>query len=165
MSSKGKGYLQIPQHTNDTDLTSTCSHPKRNILRLITSNALATTCLASLLLNFICFFHSFLSLRLSSERDVSLYAEISRDTPTPYRDDSIFAPRNRTLSDAAWDAWVADPGIVALPHDWVKAKMLPSAQKWPWDGDKGVYLLNGFQNIHCLVRQELPERHASKLIQ
>jgi hypothetical protein len=84
-------------------------------------------------------------------REQSLYAGLERDIPIPFRDDTIFSPHNRSLSDAAWDQWVVDPGIVALPHDWVKAKMLPQAQRWPWDKEKGVYLLNGFHNIHCLV--------------
>lgn len=85
----------------------------------------------------------------------SLYAGLERDVPTPYRDKTIFVSHNRSIADAAWDAWVVDPGIVALPHEWVKAKMLPQAQHWPWDKDKGIYLLNGFHNIHCLVRRLL----------
>ncbi|KAL8819487.1 MAG: hypothetical protein Q9191_007724 [Dirinaria sp. TL-2023a] len=82
--------------------------------------------------------------------DVSLYARLERDVPTPFRDDTIFSHPNRTIADEAWNSWVVDPGIVALPHSWVKGKMLPQAQKWPWDGDKGVYLLNGYHNLHCL---------------
>ena len=83
--------------------------------------------------------------------DRSLYAGLERDVPTPYRDDTIFVNHNRSIADAAWDSWVVDPGIVALPHEWVKRKMLPQAQHWPWDKNKGIYLLNGFHNIHCLV--------------
>ena len=86
-----------------------------------------------------------------TSRDRSLYAGLERDVPTPYRDDTIFANHNRSIADAAWNSWVVDPGIVALPHEWVKRKMLPQAQHWPWDKDKGIYLLNGFHNIHCLV--------------
>lgn len=83
--------------------------------------------------------------------DKTLYAGLERDIPTPFRDDTLFSPRNRSLSDAAWDNWVVNPGIVALPHDWVKAKALPQAQQWPWDGDKGICLLKGYHNLHCLV--------------
>lgn len=84
-------------------------------------------------------------------RERSLYAGLERDVPTPYRDDTIFGSHNRSLADAAWSSWVVDPGIVALPHDWVRGRMLPQAQNWPWDKDKGIYLLNGFHNLHCLV--------------
>lgn len=86
-------------------------------------------------------------------RDKSIYAGLERDVPTPYRDDLIFNSPNRSLADAAWESWVVDPGIVALPHNWVKGKMLPQAQHWPWDEDKGLYLLQGFHNMHCLVRK------------
>ena len=82
-----------------------------------------------------------------------MYAGLERDVPTPYRDDLIFNSPNRSLADAAWESWVVDPGIVALPHNWVKGRMLPQAQHWPWDEDKGLYLLQGFHNMHCLVRK------------
>ena len=89
--------------------------------------------------------------------DRSLYAGLERDVPTPYRDDTIFVNHNRSIADAAWNSWVVDPGIVALPHEWVKRKMLPQAQHWPWDKNKGIYLLNGFHNIHCLVSWTLQD--------
>lgn len=28
---------------------------------------------------------------------------------------------------------------------------LPEAQTFPWDDNKGLYLLNGYHNLHCLV--------------
>ena len=89
-------------------------------------------------------------------RDRSFFAGLERDVPTPYRDDLIFNSPNRSLADAAWSSWVVDPGIVALPNDWVKGKMLPQAQHWPWDEDKGLYLLQGFHNMHCLVSAPKP---------
>ncbi len=91
---------------------------------------------------------------LSSEtsiRDRSLYAGLERGIPLPYRDRTVFNNPNRSISDAAWDDWIVDPGIVALPNNWVKGKMLPQAQNWPWDEEKGLDLLQGFHNIHCLV--------------
>ena len=43
--------------------------------------------------------------------------------------------------------------------------MLPQAQHWPWDGNKGIYLLNGFHNLHCLqmIRQTLLEASEGRL--
>lgn len=87
----------------------------------------------------------------SSNIDKSLYAGLEREMPLPYRDRTMFNNPNRSISDAAWDDWIVDPGIVALPNNWVKGKMLPQAQNWPWDEEKGLYLLQGFHNIHCLV--------------
>ena len=97
--------------------------------------------------------------------DVSLYADLERDVPIPYQDVSIFNHPNRTIADGAWDSWVVDPGIVALPHKWVKHKMLPQAQHWPWDGDKGIYLLNGYHNLHCLVSETEHESDKSDWLQ
>ena len=111
-----------------------------------------------------CFMNFFWALQISQNsptpflnRDRSLYAGLERDVPTPYRDDTLFVNHNRSIADAAWNSWVVDPGIVALPHEWVKRKMLPQAQHWPWDKNKGIYLLNGFHNIHCLVNWSLQD--------
>lgn len=92
----------------------------------------------------------------ATSRDRSFYAGLERDVPIPYHDDLIFNSPNRSLADAAWLSWVIDPGIVALPNDWVNGKMLPQAQHWPWDEDKGLYLLQGFHNMHCLVSAPKP---------
>ena len=32
-----------------------------------------------------------------------------------------------------------------------KGQMLPQAQYWPWDEDKGLYLLEGCPSLHYLV--------------
>lgn len=39
---------------------------------------------------------------------------------------------------------------MALENDWTAAHGLPHAQPFPWDQSKGLYLLNGFQALHCL---------------
>lgn len=116
------------------------------------TNTLVIVAVLSCLGNVLWAVHSFRDYRtIPNSGDISLYAGLERDVPLPYRDDTIFANSNRSIADAAWDSWVVDPGIVALSHNWVKAKMLPQAQHWPWDKEKGIYLLNGFHNIHCLV--------------
>ena len=45
-----------------------------------------------------------------------------------------------------------DLGLVALDDEYVAAKGLPLAQRYPWDTSKGMYLLQGYHNLHCLVR-------------
>lgn len=40
---------------------------------------------------------------------------------------------------------------MALPQKFVSEKGLPHAMRFPWDDDKGVYLLQGYHNLHCLV--------------
>jgi hypothetical protein len=58
---------------------------------------------------------------------------------------------NLTATSTAWEALSGDPGVVALSDEFVSAKGLPTAMRYPWDTTKGVYLLQGFHNLHCLV--------------
>ncbi len=56
-----------------------------------------------------------------------------------------------TLATKAWEDLSGDPGVVALSDEWALEKGLPKALRFPWDQSKGVYLLQGFHNLHCLV--------------
>ena len=58
---------------------------------------------------------------------------------------------NLTVASEAWEKLSGDPGVVALSDDWVVEKHLPKALRFPWDETKGVYLLQSFHNLHCLV--------------
>ena len=80
-------------------------------------------------------------------------AGLSRDNPiswthhTPYTG----AENNQTEADVLWNKISVDAGAVALTNSYASSKGLPAAQKFPWDSDKGLYLLNGYHNLHCLV--------------
>jgi hypothetical protein len=50
-----------------------------------------------------------------------------------------------------WEKLSGDPGVLALSSDFVEEKRLPYALRFPWDKDKGFYLLQSFHNLHCLV--------------
>lgn len=55
--------------------------------------------------------------------------------------------------DQEWDGLhVDDLGIIALPDTYVEKMSLPPSRRFPWDETKGVYLLNSYHNLHCLVR-------------
>ena len=149
-----KEYLPVPQSHQTLDASDQEPIGARSEFttpRYASAKTLVSLLLISLGGNLLWAVRHLFELHGGADSCQSLYAGLSRDVPLPYRDDTIFSPGNRTLSDAAWEAWVVNPGIVALPHEWVKAKMLPRAQRWPWDGDKGIYLLNGYHNLHCLV--------------
>lgn len=81
----------------------------------------------------------------------SPYAGLTYDNPVPFRDDSTFLHHNSAVADATWDSWTIEPGIVALPHNFVNKKMLPQAQASPLDKNKGVYVLSSYHSLHCLV--------------
>jgi len=68
-----------------------------------------------------------------------------------------FGPENYSSDDHAtadelWQAVDENIGIVAIPMDWAKEKGLPETCPYPWDESKGIYLLNGYHNLHCVKR-------------
>lgn len=54
--------------------------------------------------------------------------------------------------EAAWNQIVPAHGIVALNHEWAKEHGLSEARNLPGDDTKGVYILDAYHQIHCLVR-------------
>lgn len=81
-----------------------------------------------------------------------LLAGLQWDVPIPWSHEGPFASHNRSILDAAWETIDEDLGLVALDDEFVKEKGLPIAQRYPWDNSKGLYLLNAYHNLHCLVR-------------
>ncbi|KAJ5729939.1 uncharacterized protein N7483_004447 [Penicillium malachiteum] len=40
--------------------------------------------------------------------------------------------------------------MVALSDEWAYQHGLRTAQRFPWDNSKGIYLLHGFHTLHCV---------------
>lgn len=40
---------------------------------------------------------------------------------------------------------------VALKDSFSEPLGIPHSMRWPWDGSKGVYILQGGHELHCLV--------------
>lgn len=53
--------------------------------------------------------------------------------------------------DQAWDGIVAGHGVVAIDHKWAADQGLPLSMNLPDDHSKGVYILDAYHQIHCLV--------------
>ena len=64
---------------------------------------------------------------------------------TPFSSDNLTAAHNM------WKTIDEDSGVVALDNSFTQAHGLPQSQRFPWDKSKGLYLLNGYHNLHCLV--------------
>ncbi|RYP63327.1 hypothetical protein DL769_006999 [Monosporascus sp. CRB-8-3] len=77
-------------------------------------------------------------------------AGLKRDVPIQIYPLTEYTGKNITVVEELWEKLSGDPGVVALPQHYVKEKRLPHAYRFPWDDDKGVYLLHGFHNLHCL---------------
>ena len=88
----------------------------------------------------------------SSIDDDCLEAELAADLTLPFEWATDYASTNLTLSGELWENINFDKGMVALPNEWTDSKQLPRAQAFPWDHERGLYILNGFHVIHCLVR-------------
>lgn len=71
----------------------------------------------------------------------------------PWTSKSPYFGEDEAAADRLWDDINIDNGTVALSDTFVEAMGLPTAQRFPWDQEKGVYLLNGFHSLHCLVRE------------
>lgn len=88
----------------------------------------------------------------STYNEKSTYAGIpSNNVPKAiYPHAEYVNDNNLTATTVAWEALSGDPGVVALHDNFVASKNLPKAMRFPWDHSKGVYLLQGFHNLHCL---------------
>ncbi|KAM3467644.1 hypothetical protein MY5147_008724 [Beauveria neobassiana] len=81
----------------------------------------------------------------------STHAGLRRDVPVAIQHGSEYTGDNLTEVRALWEELSGDPGVVALPEAYVQQTKLPHALRFPWDEDKGVYLVQGFHDLHCLV--------------
>ena len=85
-----------------------------------------------------------------------LEANLARTVPVAFEESTPYTDPNEALANELWDRINIDAGMVALPADFATANGLPLAQRFPWDPSKGIYLLNGYHNLHCIVRKRLP---------
>lgn len=61
-----------------------------------------------------------------------------------------FSSPDDSISAAAWDQYVIN-GFVALPHTWAQDRGWPLGREMPGDVEKGIYVVDGFHQLHCLV--------------
>ncbi|KAK6085110.1 hypothetical protein SCUP515_00928 [Seiridium cupressi] len=57
---------------------------------------------------------------------------------------------NQSISDIAWSGFTTN-GFVAIPHREAARVGLPAAEDFPDDAEKGVYVLAGFHELHCVI--------------
>ena len=62
-------------------------------------------------------------------------------------------PEDGPAVDHAWDSIVPAHGIVAVDHRWAAEKQLPPSMSLPSDAKKGVYIIDAYHQIHCLVQR------------
>jgi hypothetical protein len=80
----------------------------------------------------------------------SKYANLRLTHTEPYVLLTDYASPNTTLANTLWHSINIDNGVVALPDSFAASHNLRAAQRFPWDTSKGIYILHGFHNLHCL---------------
>ncbi|CDM37565.1 hypothetical protein DTO013E5_7647 [Penicillium roqueforti] len=83
-------------------------------------------------------------------RTHSKYADLHLTHTEPYVLLTDYSSPNTTLADTLWHSINIDSGVVALPDSFATSHNLRTAQRFPWDTSKGIYILHGFHNLHCL---------------
>ena len=53
--------------------------------------------------------------------------------------------------DAAWERYSIN-GFVTLPLSWGEERQWPAARPMPGNPSEGIYVVDGFHQLHCLVR-------------
>lgn len=91
-----------------------------------------------------------------SESETSITAELytahlPRDSAVAWTAKSPYFGEEGIAADRLWEEFSIDNGTVALSDSYAQAMGLPLSQRFPWDQEKGLYLLNGFHSMHCLV--------------
>lgn len=89
-------------------------------------------------------------LRPTHEWEISPYVGLKRDVSLPWRYASDFGSEDIEKAEKLWEGMIFEHGIVALDEKFVESKGLPKAQPFPWDTSKGIYILNGHHNLHCI---------------
>ncbi|KAI1504897.1 hypothetical protein F5X99DRAFT_431951 [Biscogniauxia marginata] len=80
----------------------------------------------------------------------SRYAGLQLVRSEPYVRVTKYSSPNETFQEQLWRDISVDAGVVALPDAWAAGRGLRAAQRFPWDPSKGVYILHGYHNLHCL---------------
>lgn len=80
-------------------------------------------------------------------------AGLKFDTTRPFVGDVNL---NATEDKYLWEVQTRhDAGIIYIDDADSEAWDLPPSQRFPWDQDKGLYFLNAFHSLHCVVSHGL----------
>ena len=60
-------------------------------------------------------------------------------------------PQEESAVDELWDGILPAHGIVAVDHQWAAETRIPASMSLPSDPSKGVYIIDAYHQIHCLV--------------
>ena len=79
-------------------------------------------------------------------------AGLPEDVEVEFTGPTDFSSDNETLADSLWNSLDTAGGAVALSDEYVEANGLHPAERFWWDDGKGIYYVQGFHLLHCVVR-------------
>lgn len=91
-----------------------------------------------------------------------IIAGLAWDVPVTWVHNTEYATTNLTEGSELWEAIDFDSGFIALPNDYAKSKGLPEAQPFVWDDSKGIYVVNAYHSLHCLVSTYISHRTVNR---
>ncbi|KAE8154332.1 hypothetical protein BDV25DRAFT_116385 [Aspergillus avenaceus] len=106
--------------------------------------------LVSILVNIILLVNLLRSPVASPDDPTTKFAGLQRTIEEPFVRMTKYSSENETLQDQLWHDINVDHGVVALSDEWAMQHGLRTAQRFPWDQSKGIYILHGYHNLHCL---------------
>ncbi|KAL8721381.1 MAG: hypothetical protein Q9225_001928 [Loekoesia sp. 1 TL-2023] len=98
----------------------------------------------------------FANKRLQTDEVLEQIASLLRNLNTPYYEETPYgANTNDSYEAVLWHSIDIDSGVIALSDDYVALHNLIPAERFPWDATKGIYIVHGYHNLHCLVKLPL----------
>jgi hypothetical protein len=76
---------------------------------------------------------------------------MKRELTLPYYEETPYGSKNETFVRKLWHDIDVDLTVIALTDDYAIKKGLVPQERFPWDPEKGIYILHGYHNLHCLV--------------
>ncbi|PYI24318.1 hypothetical protein BO99DRAFT_427966 [Aspergillus violaceofuscus CBS 115571] len=119
------------------------------LLYLIKPQLLSLVSLALLISNLL-FYLRIQDLELAVNNQGFTGIHTSGERWRPFHTYTQYSEVSQSESDAAWRRFTTT-GFVAIPHHQAAESGLPLAEDFPDDPSKGVYVLDGFHQLHCVI--------------
>lgn len=75
--------------------------------------------------------------------------------PRPFVTNTEWSSGNTTRTDELWTKLPAHVGMVAVDMKFSQDMGFYATEPFPWDQKKGVYMLEGYHSLHCLVQSSI----------
>lgn len=122
----------------------------RVLIAFLSTSLIANLVLVVLLLHPIITSSTTTTKSAVSSAPKSKYAGLERNREEPYILLTNYSSDDLALQDKLWHDINVDDAVVALSDDWAAEHGLRTSQRFPWDESKGIYILHGFHNLHCI---------------